>query len=96
MLIMYYHNSPTTANIKRLKAARAIEMKQLNKQAKTITAKYNNLLNELEKLREIELVYDASNGSDLLSNDERAILSTKIDKKRAILTRKTNKITSDK
>jgi hypothetical protein len=55
---MYYHNSPTLKNIKLLKTSRAADMNDAIAGMKAISASYRNILKDLHKLREKELVAD--------------------------------------
>lgn len=55
---MYYHNSPTTKNIKMLKALRAGDMAQATDAMKRITKHYSKILSDLDVLRQKELQAD--------------------------------------
>jgi len=52
---MYYHNSPTPAQIKQLKAMRANEMRTHLQAMKRVSEKYEPTITKLQKLRNQEL-----------------------------------------
>jgi len=55
---MYYHNSPTTRQLKTIKAAKATEMRAQLAIMRGITAKYERAIGQLERLREYERTID--------------------------------------
>lgn len=56
---MYYHNSPAVKNIKQLKAIKTTETAKAIKMIRQqTTAKYKDILSELEELREKEQAAD--------------------------------------
>lgn len=91
---MYYHNSPTTTNIKKLKAARAEAMKIHLRAMKQITKDFEPLLKELEQLRIAEIEIAAALRFERLDQEQAAIINKKIANRQAHLDRKVDSFLS--
>ena len=67
---MYYHNSPTTKQVKLLKASRAEEMKHHLEAMKQVSAKYDPTILKLETLRKQELYIENERSAGRLSSTQ--------------------------
>ena len=88
---MYYHNSPTTRQLKTIKAAKAAEMRAQLAIMRGITAKYERAIGQLEKLREYERTIDAI--ADRLTPDQLAQAHNTIARGRAKASRLVARLT---
>lgn len=67
---MYYHNSPTTKQLKALKRAKAVEMKQHLNNMQLVTSKYETTIRTLEQLRTQELLVENEMSTNRLSKEQ--------------------------
>lgn len=92
---MYYHKSPITGLIRRVKQARAVEMKAHTDAMKATSARFAGVLDELERFRAAELDAEVAILNRRLSGDQARAVDRRINSRRKRLVKKIDAFLTD-